>query len=934
MAKLIQSSFARGEIAPALYGRVDTRQYQIALRRARNMFVHQFGGISNRPGTQFIGPVKDHTRETRLIPFQFKTTDTHILEFGHEYIRFIRNDAHITESSFNISAATQASPVVVTTATHSYTNGDEVFIEGVVGMTEINGQRFVIANKTATTFELTSQADGTDIDGTGFTAYSSAGTSARIYTVATTYQESELRDLSYVQTADVVTIAHPAHDPAELARLALANWTLTDITFRPEVAFPRNIAATGGSDAVASSFKVTAISDTDEESLAGLGDTPAQIAITGITQANPAVVTVTSNAFENGDVVYIENIVGMTELNDRQFTVANQATNTIELLGEDSSTFTAWSSAGTVDPTFIEHTNGDDVVLSWDSVATAVRYRIFRLEQGVFGFIGSTEATTFTDDNTASADLDDTPPRLVEPFLGADNRPAAVGFHQQRRVLGGSNNKPDTTFYSVIGSFDNFSKSTPIKADDGFSVTLSSQQVNAIRHFVSQSNLLIFTSGTEWAVTSGGEQSFSADTIFQNPQTNWGSSVLPPITVGNTVLFSQDTGGSIRSVKFALEIDGYTTSDLSILVPHLLSGVSFLEWGFTRANDPIIYIVKDDGDLLLLTFNEEQEVVAWTTWDTAGKYESVAAIRPSISSTFDAAYFVIQRNINGNPVRYIERNNDRTFTDVRDAFFVDSGLSLDSPFTITASTAASPVVVTTSAVHGLVADDEVDIEGITWITTQDVFGNTVVPDQLNGKRFKVKAAPTTTSISLKSVEDDTDIDGSSYATYVEGGKVRQAVSALTGFFHLPSTAVTVLADGNVISNLTVAADGSLTLPRKFSRVHVGLPYVSDIETLNIEVPATGNSKKTIQAQQKKISEVVVRFEKSRGLLIGPNEDDMVEMKQREFELLGDPTDLLTGDKRITIPPAWNSNGRLVLRQINPLPLTILAIIPEIDIGER
>jgi hypothetical protein len=90
-------------------------------------------------------------------------------EFGW---RFATKRAILTaEDTFSITAATAASPVEITTsAAHGLSNGDVVYIAGVLGMTEINGLTFTVANKTATTFEL----DG--IDGTSYTAYSSGGT--------------------------------------------------------------------------------------------------------------------------------------------------------------------------------------------------------------------------------------------------------------------------------------------------------------------------------------------------------------------------------------------------------------------------------------------------------------------------------------------------------------------------------------------------------------------------------------------------------------------------------------------------------------------------------------------------------------------------------------------------------------------------------------
>ena len=76
--------------------------------------------------------------------------------------------------------------------------------------------------------------------------------------------------------------------------------------------------------------------------------TEATTNITGITQANPAVVTAASHGLSDGDRVFIKSVVGMVEVNNLEFTVANKTTNTFELSGINSSAFTAYSSGGTV----------------------------------------------------------------------------------------------------------------------------------------------------------------------------------------------------------------------------------------------------------------------------------------------------------------------------------------------------------------------------------------------------------------------------------------------------------------------------------------------------------------------------------------------------------------------------------------------------------
>jgi hypothetical protein len=141
--------------------------------------------------------------------------------------------------------------------------------------------------------------------------------------------------------------------------------------------------------------------------------------------------------------------------------------------------------------------------------------------------------------------------------------------------------------------------------------------------------------------------------------------------------------------------------------------------------------------------------------------------------------------------------------------------------------------------------------------------------------------------------------------------------------------VAVLADGNVVAGKTVA-NGAITLPRAATKVHVGLAYTSDIETLNLELSMRGMP--TAQSINKKISRVSVRFQRSRGLFIGPDFDALSEMKWRENEDYGEATQLLTGDKDQHLLPSWNTNGRIAIRQSYPLPMEIQAVIPDVDFG--
>jgi len=152
------------------------------------------------------------------------------------------------------------------------------------------------------------------------------------------------------------------------------------------------------------------------------------------------------------------------------------------------------------------------------------------------------------------------------------------------------------------------------------------------------------------------------------------------------------------------------------------------------------------------------------------------------------------------------------------------------------------------------------------------------------------------------------------------------VTVVSGIDHLEGEEVVALADGNVVRGLTVNL-GSITIPREASVIHVGLGYISDVETLGID-----SSEQTMQGRKKNVSEVSIRVLNSRGGWVGPDADNLIEIKPR-FDSDGyDTIALKTFEERVNIQPDWNDDGKVLVRQLDPLPMTILAITPEFDIG--
>jgi len=224
------STFTAGEISPRLEGRITLEKYKAGLSDLTNMVVQPHGGVTRRPGTQYLGTVKDSSVKSRLIPFQFKTTDTYILVFGDQVMRVYRNGSQVLKGSAqNITAVTKANPGVVTISSHGYSNGDEIFLDNVVGMTELNGRNYKVANVTTNTFTL-QDLFGNNINTTNFTTYASAGAVDEIFEVATPYAAADIFNLRFAQSADIMYFVHPSYAIRTLSRTNHNAWTFATAT--------------------------------------------------------------------------------------------------------------------------------------------------------------------------------------------------------------------------------------------------------------------------------------------------------------------------------------------------------------------------------------------------------------------------------------------------------------------------------------------------------------------------------------------------------------------------------------------------------------------------------------------------------------------------------------------------------------------------------
>ncbi len=277
----IQTSFAAGELSPSLFGRIDLDKYKQGCSTLRNFFVNYQGGVSTRAGLMYIGTclqTATGNHPPRDIPFQFSINQGYVLEFGDYYMRIKFEGSYITEAPQAISAITKANPGVITYSNAGYTllTGDWVYVTGVGGMTEFNGLIWVVTHVTDTTVKLTDMF-GNLINTTAFPTYTSGGTLARIYNVASPYAAVDLPYLKFTQSANTMSLCCvntqtlTEYPPYDLDRVSNTNWIFTQTTYASAISAPPTITVTAESSTTLSTFYsyvVTAVDAAGDESIA------------------------------------------------------------------------------------------------------------------------------------------------------------------------------------------------------------------------------------------------------------------------------------------------------------------------------------------------------------------------------------------------------------------------------------------------------------------------------------------------------------------------------------------------------------------------------------------------------------------------------------------------------------------------------------------
>ena len=236
--------FTAGEVAPKFESRSDLVKYGLGVSIGENVFSNVEGPLTSRPGSEMINRVLSDTEEHKLARFK-ATGDDFLLVFSDMALRFVRSGGFVLDSAkaVAISDITLGATTVIETASNTFDAADWLFLDNIVGPTELNGKFYTLSIINATSFTL-KDLDGNDVDTTGLAAYVSGGTVWSVYTIATPYAAADLPALKFEQRFNDMFITHITYPRQKLHVVTDDSWTLTAVGSGPSITFPPAISGT------------------------------------------------------------------------------------------------------------------------------------------------------------------------------------------------------------------------------------------------------------------------------------------------------------------------------------------------------------------------------------------------------------------------------------------------------------------------------------------------------------------------------------------------------------------------------------------------------------------------------------------------------------------------------------------------------------------
>jgi hypothetical protein len=627
-------------------------------------------------------------------------------------------------------------------------------------------------------------------------------------------------------------------------------------------------------------------------------------AITAITQANPAVVSA-ANAFTTGEAVFITGVVGMTQVNQNPY--SNQVANgaTVTLAGIDSTSFTAYSSGGTI--------------------------------------IGNAS---------------------VEWQLGAWSNttewPRANTFFKDRLFWGGKL----TLWGSVPGLYnshaqDFFGQQT---TDAAINVIVTGTDSSNICWLNGAIIMLVGTEGGEYGLDAANYSAspLGPANVEVLRQSNWRCRHIAPILVGPSLLYVQRAGRKVFAADYNFYLNRYDSTDQSKFAYHItIGGITSI--AFQQEPWSVLWATRADGTLLSYTFNREDQVTAWNRHNlgNGGICESIS-VTPAPDGLRDEVWMIINRTINGAVIRTVEYmakhyegpQGGYVGDSQASAWYVDCGVQtvLSPAFAIT------NVISASGGLHG--GGNTTYFTATTPAIGQNVFISGILyTGTFNPNIQGAIVIAVNPGVSF-SISQNLGLGGT--FSYLSGGGYSLGSTSGQTITGLPpvlwNQTVAILADGATQPQQVVGPTGSLTLANTFNVVNLGFPYQGNLVPMR---PEGGADVGTAQGKKKQGATLVIRLVDTAGGSIGKlsNQNFVTQNYQDPLGLtaismqnmenivynytntpLDSPPPLQSGDFPISFPDSASSDQDqrdfyVLVQTTGPLPMTVVGLYPQYKVED-
>lgn len=911
----IQPTFARGEMSPRLHGRVDVEHYQNSLASCQNFIVMRQGGLTRRPGFKLVHQLRDMSEAARLVRFEFNVEQAYVVCFNDSFIRFFTLGGIVTAAAQNITGISKASPGVVTySGTDTYANGDRVLITGVVGMTEVNNREFTVANVDTgnNTFELSG------VDTSTYGTWSSGGTVAEIYEIASPYAAADLADLQFAQSGDTLYIAHADYAPRKLVRTSETSWAISTISFDDGPYLDEDVSVTTMTPAETGAVHpiMTGLSapsgtvandeadadaweafDGDPGTIVGMTGLPAWLSydfastntkvcdaywIKALPSANlvrsptawkfqgydgSAWKTIDSRqdetSWSGGETRYFENNNEIAFQSYRLYFTGSDG----DMADNIDFAETGWHEAGDSQTAFNLTASAITDINSGAGFATTDVGRTIRLmgSDGLWrwAYIVARTSTTLVTIRLYGHSLPSTEIIThwqMSAWYATGNYPAAVGFFEDRLGWAATDAEPRKVWLSRTSSYEDHGSSTPVQDSDGINAEMAGGQLNRVSWIEALSDLIVATPGAIHVMgpTDPGSP-FSSTNIRQRPQSTIGAAAIQPIVIGYTLIYIDRYKQRIFELAYDFNVNSYISRELSILSDHLFTP-TVTATAFQQQPHNLAFYVCADGTVPTLTYEKGQNIAGWTKTIVAG--------------------------------------GD--------------------------------------------ADTEVETDlGITQATVESVAS---IPSA-GGDMVYAVVKRTIASGTVRYVEIMADFyetgDAVEDAVYLDSALIYDSTdaSSFAGYWHLRGESVAVFADGIDLGNVTLSSTGGfslasvtahtgITLPATASVVTVGKRYRSYAETLR--APQSGNQDGTALGRKMRVNDVAVDMMDTGHLKAGTLEQTRDVAYRQWDSARATPVVLVTGIKDVLAVDKHRNNGVVVMETDFAYPATIRALVVALD----